>query len=165
MSIKRAAANTNRHWSHQVAWGHTNSKVKKLWFHALPAQRQPHTSLLHRVLYSSRCSKERFTPADVGDQRASQGWPGEQSHQHHPEMETLLGPALGLFRTCILTPCLNMGRGHPWWLGGEESACQCRRPRRCGFDPWVQKIPWSRKWQPTPGFLPGESHGQRSLAG
>ena len=33
------------------------------------------------------------------------------------------------------------------------------------FDPWVRKIPWKRKWQPTPVFLPGESHGQRSLAG
>ena len=36
---------------------------------------------------------------------------------------------------------------------------------RQGFDPWVGKIPWSRKWQPTPVFLPGESHGQRSLVG
>ena len=37
---------------------------------------------------------------------------------------------------------------------------------RCGFDdPWVRKSPWSRKWQPTPVFLPGESHGQRSLVG
>ena len=35
----------------------------------------------------------------------------------------------------------------------------------CGFDPWVGKIPWSRKWQPTPVFLPGECHGQRSLVG
>ena len=34
-----------------------------------------------------------------------------------------------------------------------------------GFNPWVRKIPWSRKWQPTPVFLPGESHGQRSLVG
>ena len=33
------------------------------------------------------------------------------------------------------------------------------------FDPWVVKIPWRRKWQPTPVFLPGESHGQTSLAG
>ena len=33
------------------------------------------------------------------------------------------------------------------------------------FDPWVRKIPWTRRWQPTPVFLPGESHGQRSLAG
>ena len=37
--------------------------------------------------------------------------------------------------------------------------------KRPGLDPWVGKIPWSRKWQPTPVFLPGESHGQRSLAG
>ena len=36
---------------------------------------------------------------------------------------------------------------------------------RQGFDPWVRKIPWSRKWQSTPVFLSGESHGQRSLAG
>ena len=34
-----------------------------------------------------------------------------------------------------------------------------------GFDPWVGKIPWRRAWQPTPVFLPGESHGQRSLVG
>ena len=34
-----------------------------------------------------------------------------------------------------------------------------------GFDPWVGKIPWRRVWQPTPVFLPGESHGQSSLAG
>ena len=34
-----------------------------------------------------------------------------------------------------------------------------------GFNPWVGKIPWRRTWQPTPVFLPGESHGQRSLAG
>ena len=37
--------------------------------------------------------------------------------------------------------------------------------KRCRFDPWVRKIPWRRKWQPTPVFLPEESHGQRSLAG
>ena len=37
--------------------------------------------------------------------------------------------------------------------------------RRPGFDPWVGKIPWRRKWQPTPVFLPGESHGWRSLVG
>ena len=37
--------------------------------------------------------------------------------------------------------------------------------RETGFDPWVRKIPWRRKWQPTPVILSGESHGQRSLAG
>ena len=39
-----------------------------------------------------------------------------------------------------------------------------RRHKRCGFDPWVRKIPWSRVCQPTPVFFPGESHGQRSPA-
>ena len=39
---------------------------------------------------------------------------------------------------------------------------QCKIPR---FDPWVRKIPWRREWQPTPVFLPGEFHGQRSLVG
>ena len=48
---------------------------------------------------------------------------------------------------------------------GKESACQCRRHRRHRFDPRVGKIPWRRKWQPTPVFLPGKSHGQRSLVG
>ena len=37
--------------------------------------------------------------------------------------------------------------------------------KRRRFDPWVGKIPWRRAWQPTPVFLPGASHGQRSLAG
>ena len=52
--------------------------------------------------------------------------------------------------------------GETWWLGGRESTCQGRGHR---FDPWVRKIPWRRKWQPTPVFLPGKSRGQRSLVG
>ena len=51
----------------------------------------------------------------------------------------------------------------PSWHSGKESFCQCRRHRRCGFNLWVGKIPWSRKWHPTPVFLLGESHGQWSL--
>ena len=51
------------------------------------------------------------------------------------------------------------------WLSGEKSACQCRSPRRQGFYPWIGKIPWSRKWQCTPVFVPGKFHGQRSLMG
>ena len=52
--------------------------------------------------------------------------------------------------------------GFPGGSGGEESASSAGDP---GFDPWVGKIPWRRKQQPTPVFLPGESHGQRSLVG
>ena len=47
---------------------------------------------------------------------------------------------------------------------GKEPTCQCRlNVKRCWFHPWVGKIPWRRTWQPTPVFLPGESHGHRGL--
>ena len=49
--------------------------------------------------------------------------------------------------------------GFPSWLSGKESTCQCRRH---GFNPWVRKIPWRKKQQPTPVTLPGNSHGERS---
>ena len=53
----------------------------------------------------------------------------------------------------------------PLYLSGKESVCQCRRCKRHVFDPWIKMIPWRRKCQPAPVFLPGESHGQRSLVG
>ena len=53
----------------------------------------------------------------------------------------------------------------PGGASGKEPACQCRRCKRCRFDPWVGKIPRRRAWQPTPVFLPEESQGERSLAG
>ena len=53
-------------------------------------------------------------------------------------------------------------RDFPGGSDGKSICLQCGRP---GFDPWVGKIPWRRKWQPTPVLLPGKSHGQRSLAG
>ena len=51
------------------------------------------------------------------------------------------------------------------WLSGKEPVCQCRRHKRCRFDPWVRKIPWRRVWQPTIVLLPGKSHERRRLAG
>ena len=67
-------------------------------------------------------------------------------HQHHNSKASL---------------DISLG-GFPGDSRGKESACQCRRHR---FDPWVRKIPWRRKWQPTPVFLSGKSHAQRSLVG
>ena len=49
--------------------------------------------------------------------------------------------------------------------GGSDGKSVCLQCRRSGFDSWVGKIPWRRKWQPTPVFLPGKFHGQRSLVG
>ena len=48
---------------------------------------------------------------------------------------------------------------------GKESTCQCRRCRRCRFNPWVGEISWGRKREPTPIFLPGKFYGKRSLVG
>ena len=50
----------------------------------------------------------------------------------------------------------------PWWLRGQSVCLQWGRP---GYDPWVRKIPWRRKLQPTPVLLPGKSHGRTSLVG
>ena len=67
---------------------------------------------------------------------------------------------LYVFR-CSCVGCMGL----PRWHTGKESACQCGRHRRLGFDPWVRKMLWSWKWQPTPIFLPGKFHGQESLEG
>ena len=64
--------------------------------------------------------------------------------------------------SCAYWPSVYLLFGLLRWLSGKESACKCWIHR---FNPWVRKIPWRRKWQPTPIFLPGESHGQRSLVG
>ena len=53
--------------------------------------------------------------------------------------------------------------GFPGGASGEEPVYQCRRSKKREFNPWVRKIPRRRIWQSTPVFLPGESHGQRSL--
>ena len=52
--------------------------------------------------------------------------------------------------------------GLPRCFSGKEFTCQCRS---CGFNSWVGKIPWMRKRQPSPVFLPGKSHGQRNMVG
>ena len=74
---------------------------------------------------------------------------------------------------CILRSCTLIViiwkypnyQSFPGGATGKEPTCKCRIHKRCGFDPWVWKIPWKRAWQLNPAFLPWESHGQRSLEG
>ena len=81
-----------------------------------------------------------------------------------PELFLFLRAPLASFPFSIYQCGLNITFGNfSRGASGKEPSCQCRRQRRWGFDPWVGKIPWRRAWQPTPAFLPGESHGQRSL--
>ena len=61
-----------------------------------------------------------------------------------------------------INPQIIFHLGFPGGANGKESTCQCRRR---GFDPWVGKMSWSRKWQLTPVFLLGKLHGQRNLVG
>ena len=64
-----------------------------------------------------------------------------------------------------LIPRSRIVQGFPGGASGKEPTCQCRRCKRLGFNPGVGKIVWRRAWQLTLVFLPGESHGQRSLVG
>ena len=87
--------------------------------------------------------------------------PSYRLTQNHTLQPSILEGSLQ--RQTFVCACSVMSDSlFPRWLSGNESTCQCGR-RGCG--PWVGKIPWRRKWQPTPVFLPGKSHGQRSLAG
>ena len=63
---------------------------------------------------------------------------------------SLLSPSPPLSQVTENSTYVTQPMGLPWWLSGKEFACQCRR---CGFDPWVGKIPWRRKWQPPPVFF------------
>ena len=68
----------------------------------------------------------------------------------------------------LLTPGTQVTGYRPQTEPGWPELCQCicgTAKQEAGLNPWVGKIPWSRKWQPTPVFLSGEFHGQGSLAG
>ena len=55
-------------------------------------------------------------------------------------------------------------QGFPGGVNGQEPSCPCRRHKSCRFSPRLGKISWRSKWLPTPVFLPGEFHAQRSPA-
>ena len=74
------------------------------------------------------------------------------------------GPAPPHSERMTFLPAL-LRKGFPGGHSGKDLPASAGRCKRHGFNPWVGKIPWRRAWQPTPVFLPGESHGQRSLAG
>ena len=74
-------------------------------------------------------------------------------------------PSLRLAPPTALVSRFSLSRTCQMGASGKEPAGLCRRRKRRGFDPWVRKSQWRRAWQPTPVCLPGESHGQRNLAG
>ena len=88
------------------------------------------------------------------------------------KLHVIAGSDDGAARHCnfnVVAGCKELKRmciqkHFPGGTSGKEPTCQCRRHRRCEFNSWIGKIPWKRKWQPTPVFLPRKFHGQRSLA-
>ena len=99
----------------------------------------------------------------------SRTWLSNWSELNWTELKLWMSPVSSTVSSIWLTLLPSLLRTHVFTLGfsggtsGKELTCQCRRCKRHGFDPWVRKIPWRRSWQPTPVFLPGESHGQMSL--
>ena len=87
-------------------------------------------------------------------------WGGGKSER--PELMNFLGGWIWQTTRPWLWQWASPVHRLPRWPSGKESTCQFRR---CEFDPWVRKIPWRRKWQPTRVFLPGDFLGQRSLTG
>ena len=91
------------------------------------------------------------------------------------DVQSLLCPGCCAWRCCkCVSACISLNlvlsrfaqeQGFPGGTGGKEPTCQCRRRKGHGFHPWVRKVPWRGKWQPGPVLLPGESRGQRGLAG
>ena len=68
-------------------------------------------------------------------------------------------------RSFFFSVRLFFSEGIPSFPGGSEVKASAWNEGDPGLTPWVGKIPWRRKWQPTPVLLPGESHGGRSLVG
>ena len=93
------------------------------------------------------CRRPRFDP-----------WAGKVFWRREWLLISVLLPRQFHGLTEQLTLCIF---GLPWWFRQYRICLQSRKPR---FDPRVGKIPWRREWQPTPVFLPGEFHGQKSLA-
>ena len=143
-SFRLLGANMHIHKQKSVVWN-ADSPPGPLWVTAVPDPTCPSLSWW---------DQGRAVPARMGAELGQQ-----------PRSE----PSWGTFPPAPYSflKIIHLSLRH-WllrWLSGKESICKSRRHRRHGLDPWVRKIPWKRTQQPTPVFLRGESHGQRSLVG
>ena len=100
-------------------------------------------------------TERRWLLSLLRDLPVPKGWPCQSNLS--PGKELLQGEEHIFFQNSAI-----FSVGLPWWLRQSRICLQCRRHRS---DPWFRKIPWRREWTPTPVFLPGEFHGQRSLVG
>ena len=123
----------------------------------------PDTGIKPRSLMSPAMARGFFTTSATWESTAA-----IDPHSVLTELHSLEFLAFCVLRRKALSLCVSspdisvLGVTTLILWSGKESSCQCRSH---GFNPWVRTMPWRRKWQPTPVFLPGKSHGQRSLTG
>ena len=132
-------------------------------------------------LFASACSEFHWTIQVITVSHAQNSTSIQTNKMYTPRVNPNINYELWLIMMCqcgfinynkctILLEDVNNGGGYacvwfPRLLRGKEFTCQCRRPKRCGFDPWVRKVTWRRKWQCTAVFLPEKPHRQRRLVG
>ena len=123
------------------------------------------------VLMLASWTWQVFVPGCVRSSHLEEsGWRVDENFLYHlRSFSKVLNNFLKLFQSEKLsnqnhrTDSTSCDFNAPGGTSGKEPTCQCRRCKRPGFYPWIRKIPWRREWQPIPVFLPGKSHGQRSL--
>ena len=119
---------------------------------------------------------EMVCQVEVGEAAGGKAsWLGDKSQSSLTLSRMLVDSStrkLTFFELCVTYTAKilwHVSIGHllcfPGSASGKESTHQCRRHKRCGFNPWAGKIPWRRAWQSILGLFSGESHGQRSLEG
>ena len=114
--------------------------------------------LLYYFHFTFRCFGPKTHGTSVSQPGIKSAAPSLQVLNHWPIREV---PSSGCyfsdqFQLWKIRTVFLVTKGFPDDSDHKEPACQCRRPKRPGFFPWVGTIPWRRKWQPTPVFLPGE---------
>ena len=137
------------------------------WEDPLEKERATHSSILawripcttvHGVAKESDTTEQTFTsPSDI---LGLLSWCNDKESTGQCHFQWQLS---GEVFCSVFLSMPDMGMGLTGGASGKEPACQCRRLQRCRFDPCMGKIPWRRKWQPTPVFLPGKFHGQGCL--
>ena len=129
----------------------------------LPKERTPYQVELSTQEVGQSDTWDTVTPEGVEGNLTvySIGSRGDYSQLSFPSTHTLSYThthTLNLFIKSIGS-MYRKSQDYPCGAPDKEPTCQCRRCQRCEFNPWVGKIPWRRKWQPTPVFWPGEFHG------
>ena len=123
-----------------LSWTRLNDFTLTFHFHALEKEMATHSSVL----------AERTPGTGEPD-----GLPSKGSRRVRHDWSDLAAAAAAAWNKWSF----------PGGTSGKEPSCQCRRCKRHGFNPWIKKIPWRRKWRSDPVFLPGKFHRQRSLVG